>query len=558
MSIGRTSDNDIVLYDPGVSRKHARLFEKGGKYFAEDCGSANGTKLNGEPLQVAKELKNGDSVAVGPVVFAFAQAVQDPNATMMDDGLSPVAEQSTRMLNAAPEPAPAEDPNATRIKDLSELLPPAPAPEPEDPNATRIKDLSELQPSLAGAPQRKSGVQPGIKQTGARKSLSETPVSPSGMRKSGVAPSVSQSGKRNAIPNNAASTPPPDETMPPSGSVPARVSSPGRSAVSRASGEASIAGGAPGSAAERLRKRRQYGDTLGGQLAYLWSELSTAKKGAIVGSSLLFVIGTVVGLYFLFKPAEEGKQLPEEPVALTRQPIPYSFGLGDEVDYDRGDQKIFNFEFASATRAVAVVRYQSANVSQGEVSITLNGVEQGFVPPDTLDRDREEEQLLSPKDLKKGETNQLIFDNTKNPPGKETWQISNISVEVIPIPEGTDDELKSLASEYAKKGKEYYDSRDIGADNLFRAWKSYRSAWLTLEAMNEKPELYTYVRESLATSARELDGICRRMMLDIQRSIQLKNGKKAAQTLDEIDRYFPTNEHRCHNQAHALKQKLEL
>ncbi|MFL5319456.1 MAG: FHA domain-containing protein [Myxococcaceae bacterium] len=560
-NIGRTADNDVILYDPGVSRRHARIFSKDGKYFAEDMGSSNGTKVNGETISGAKELKSGDTVAVGPVVFAFELPQPAANATMFDSGSQPaVSDQSTRLLQGLPDPAA--------------------APAEEDPNATRIKDLSEIAPSLSSTGARKSMQAPSINQSGPRKSISSSAVSATGARKSipntpAVAKSdsgarkslpnvpLNQSGGRKAIPNSAAANP--DETMPPAGRSAELIvrkeeelededtnSSKGPGAVATAGAHGR------GSAVERLRRRRQYGDTLGGQLAFLWSELSGGKKATIVSSLMVLVIGTGVGFYFLFRTEDNSKVLPPEPTTITRTAIPFSFGYGDDVDYERVDQKIFSFEFAAAGKAVAVLRYQASNISQNEVSITLNGVEQGKVPPDQLDRDREEEQLLAPKDLKKGETNQLIFDNTKNPPGKDTWKVSNMSVEIIPIPEGTDEELRQIASDYARKGKEFYDSRDVGADNLFRAWKNYRASWLTLEAMNDRPEMYLYVRENLANCSRELDAICRRMILDVQRNLQLKNSKKASQTLDEIQSYFPTNEHRCHNQALAMKAKLDL
>src|SRR5258705_8147872 len=44
--LGRTADNDIVVKDSGASRSHARVFQKGPRYFIEDLKSANGTKVN--------------------------------------------------------------------------------------------------------------------------------------------------------------------------------------------------------------------------------------------------------------------------------------------------------------------------------------------------------------------------------------------------------------------------------------------------------------------------------------------------------------------------------
>jgi pSer/pThr/pTyr-binding forkhead associated (FHA) protein len=46
ITIGRTSDNDIVLDDNMVSRHHARLELQANTYVLTDLGSANGTWVN--------------------------------------------------------------------------------------------------------------------------------------------------------------------------------------------------------------------------------------------------------------------------------------------------------------------------------------------------------------------------------------------------------------------------------------------------------------------------------------------------------------------------------
>src|SRR5437868_6677588 len=70
VTIGRTAECDVILYDPGVSRKHARIFEEGNAYCVEDLGSSNGTQVNGESIQRVR-LNDGDVLSLGPVVFNF-------------------------------------------------------------------------------------------------------------------------------------------------------------------------------------------------------------------------------------------------------------------------------------------------------------------------------------------------------------------------------------------------------------------------------------------------------------------------------------------------------
>lgn len=63
--IGRGRDVQLVLSDPEVSRRHARLETQNGTVFLRDLGSSNGTFLNGRRLTSAIELREGDEVDVG-------------------------------------------------------------------------------------------------------------------------------------------------------------------------------------------------------------------------------------------------------------------------------------------------------------------------------------------------------------------------------------------------------------------------------------------------------------------------------------------------------------
>jgi hypothetical protein len=64
MLIGRHRGCDVVLSDLSVSRRHARLFFRDGRWVLQDLGSTNGTAVNG--LQVGRcELRPGDRIALG-------------------------------------------------------------------------------------------------------------------------------------------------------------------------------------------------------------------------------------------------------------------------------------------------------------------------------------------------------------------------------------------------------------------------------------------------------------------------------------------------------------
>jgi hypothetical protein len=230
---------------------------------------------------------------------------------------------------------------------------------------------------------------------------------------------------------------------------------------------------------------------------------------------------------------------------LGPEALPQSFGLGERVQFARPDLKRFHFEFTGPTRIAAVLHYQAGDISPNEVAVLLNGVSQGMVPSES---GREVEQLLASKDLRPGAINELTFDNLKNPPGRQSWRIANPWLELLPLPDLPASQLRERADELALQGQSFFTLREVGPDNLFKAWKAYRQAWLTLAALPEslRPELYAFSAEQARALGRELDQRCSLLILEAQRQLQLKDPERAQQTLREVPRYFPTAEHRCH------------
>jgi pSer/pThr/pTyr-binding forkhead associated (FHA) protein len=335
----------------------------------------------------------------------------------------------------------------------------------------------------------------------------------------------------------------PPTTAPLSRVAPARATAP--TAPARPSS------GAEGlSAADKARRRRELSETLGGQLALWWLDLSRGGKLVLSTVVLLLLAGVVGGLAVVFRPSLEGMSRGSEPTSLGLQAVPDSFGLGEGVTWEQPDMKLFDFEFVSPTRAVAVLRYQASGISKDEVSLTVNATVLGSVPPDMATAsEREFQQIISPSLLKRNEHNQLVFDNVHNPPGRDSWRVWNLRLEIIPVPNLRPEELLETARSYVARARDFYERRDVGAENLSLAWENYRSAWITLEALDEKPELYQDVRHMMGQVAVDLDQKCGQLMLEFQRHVQFKDKKRARRVVDEITRSFPTPAHRCHNLA---------
>lgn len=68
--IGRLGESDIVLGDPGASRRHAEVRREDGRYVISDLGSTNGTRVNGAAIG-ERTLEEGDRISIGRTVLEF-------------------------------------------------------------------------------------------------------------------------------------------------------------------------------------------------------------------------------------------------------------------------------------------------------------------------------------------------------------------------------------------------------------------------------------------------------------------------------------------------------
>ncbi len=80
VSIGRSSENDLMVDHPAVSRRHAELYQQEGRWVIEDLSSLSGTyvyydgALSATPREIKGDrnaLKNGSVVRFGPVAFSL-------------------------------------------------------------------------------------------------------------------------------------------------------------------------------------------------------------------------------------------------------------------------------------------------------------------------------------------------------------------------------------------------------------------------------------------------------------------------------------------------------
>ena len=500
--IGRTSECDVVLYDPGVSRKHARIFNEGQEYFVEDMGSSNGTKVNGSIIK-KKQLADGDAISLGPVVFNFAGVVLDMSEST-DHGDNPPPEQHTRVVSAA-------EVKRSRNKGIAAV--------PEGATADQLKEVARTSTRTMQAIARPRSSNPAGAGLARASAASEQSSGPRGSS-SGLA------GRR--------------------------------------TGTASSGGGGAISAAEKARLKRKSGGALGG-FRIFWAEASRSKRILVSVAAMVVVAGTLGGAIYAVLPEGPVGPSGPEPGVLSDTAIEDSFGLAAESDpepvrWKRSDQKVFDFAFTSPVKAIVIVHYQARDISGNEVILSVNGADVGQIPADTMAAaERSHEAVVPSNILKKGEPNKVVFDNVNNPPGNDPWRIWNVWVEVALLPELPDDQLRAEANNKFKKAQELFERRDVGAGNRWEAYRSYRDAWLMLEGHSDpKPSTYALAREKMKEAQGELDRQCSKLLLGAQGAYNQRQFDAARIELEHVHEFFPEKKHPCPFRADAMREAWGL
>ncbi|MEN8136677.1 MAG: FHA domain-containing protein [Thermodesulfobacteriota bacterium] len=65
ITIGRTSEADVVLDNPSISRAHAVVELEKGRDYITDKGSTNGTWVNGQKIKERTHITGEDEIMVG-------------------------------------------------------------------------------------------------------------------------------------------------------------------------------------------------------------------------------------------------------------------------------------------------------------------------------------------------------------------------------------------------------------------------------------------------------------------------------------------------------------
>lgn len=95
INVGRVQGNDLMLPKGNVSKRHARLLFRDGRFIVTDLKSTNGTYVNGRKIAQATIVREGDKIYIGDFVLrieaqAGAAAGPSPSQDALPAGSDPV------------------------------------------------------------------------------------------------------------------------------------------------------------------------------------------------------------------------------------------------------------------------------------------------------------------------------------------------------------------------------------------------------------------------------------------------------------------------------------
>jgi pilus assembly protein CpaF len=145
LSIGRVQGNELMLPKGNVSKRHARLVFRDGRYIVTDLNSTNGTYVNRRRINQATIVRQGDRIYIGDFVLRIES--QEENSSVASSPVSVMPAEA----NGPPGTAPVVTGQAGTVPSLSKAPPkPLPGSYPPLPPAPRLPNPAapEKTPSL--------------------------------------------------------------------------------------------------------------------------------------------------------------------------------------------------------------------------------------------------------------------------------------------------------------------------------------------------------------------------------------------------------------------------
>jgi pilus assembly protein CpaF len=103
INVGRVQGNDLMLPKGNVSKRHARLLYRDGRFIVTDLKSTNGTYVNGRKIAQATIVREGDKIYIGDFVLRIETAA---SGTAPPESAAPPGRAPQDMTAGDPGPQP--------------------------------------------------------------------------------------------------------------------------------------------------------------------------------------------------------------------------------------------------------------------------------------------------------------------------------------------------------------------------------------------------------------------------------------------------------------------
>jgi pilus assembly protein CpaF len=150
LSVGRVQGNDLMLPKGNVSKRHARLLHRDGRFIVTDLNSTNGTYVNRRRISQATIVRAGDRIYIGDFVLRI-EAGDDKDAVSSEAlASSPVPQPSSSPQSVPSNPADSEqvisDLQVPEGEESGPSYPRVPGP-PKMPSGARVELTSDASSS---------------------------------------------------------------------------------------------------------------------------------------------------------------------------------------------------------------------------------------------------------------------------------------------------------------------------------------------------------------------------------------------------------------------------
>lgn len=509
VTVGRLKENDLVLYNTGVSRTHCIItMYSHDRYAIEDAGSSNGTVVNGVRIANKVQLNDNDLITIGPVSFQFR---------------------------------------------ISDTMPGAAGPENE-----------HYEDNLEGLGMSDMGIQANKTQA---LSAADVRRSREAIRIAQQAQAAQQAQQQAATPE-AAQTPK-AETAPAAAEGSSATGRPRRVTGQRRQSGASAEMGHENSAAEENGGKRVTGDPArrarlaeakqaGAKAAEpaevepikettqkvkprvpfsVWfKELPNGRKAMLAAGAAIVLLGGGFGIYKLAtSDSSNFSDNSEKVFALNNTNSSRSYGVGKKVKVACRDKVSFSFDYNGG---LAVMRYSVKDIdSPNELAIYVNNQLVGYAPIAT--RWLNDVQVKLPSAMLKAHgKNVITFDSALNPPQNDRWAVRQVTIQEKALPEPDPER----AMQFFSLAQESYKSYLVDPANLSTAIGHYNDALVFLEKLDPKPPLYGQIEVALKEAEDALQKIYDDKIYQSYRAERSRDYEEARNILNELLRYLPNME----------------